>query len=195
MCSSNSAGKITKAYYSTCVAVADFVLVTLVMPVECSAVDWGQAASSGFFRLCPHYIGCGFCLAATPKGDGHNLSTQGEEKEYLSSCKKWCRNITPLLSYSVLRYFLPPSLFSASQFRGWITRQRPDIAFSPRVNSAKSRRSGVGVDWVALWPAFPQTQKLVFYDFSKFTWHLPHFLAGIFSSWNSGFFYVTLAFR
>jgi hypothetical protein len=43
MCSSNSAGKITKAYYSTCVAVADFVLVTLsfteVLPVECSAVD------------------------------------------------------------------------------------------------------------------------------------------------------------
>jgi hypothetical protein len=43
MCSSNSAGKITKAYYSTCVAVADFVLGTLfsteVMPVECSAVD------------------------------------------------------------------------------------------------------------------------------------------------------------
>ena len=29
MCSSNSAGKITKAYYSTCVAVADLVLVTL----------------------------------------------------------------------------------------------------------------------------------------------------------------------
>jgi hypothetical protein len=43
MCSSISAGKITKAYCSTCVAVADFVLVTLffteVLPVECSAVD------------------------------------------------------------------------------------------------------------------------------------------------------------
>jgi hypothetical protein len=43
MCSSNSAGKITKAYYSTCVAVADFVLDTLffteMLPVECSAVD------------------------------------------------------------------------------------------------------------------------------------------------------------
>jgi hypothetical protein len=26
MCSSNSAGKITKPYYSTCVAVADFLL-------------------------------------------------------------------------------------------------------------------------------------------------------------------------
>jgi hypothetical protein len=43
MCSSNSTGKITKAYYSTRVAVADFVLVTLffteVLPVECSAVD------------------------------------------------------------------------------------------------------------------------------------------------------------
>ncbi len=43
MFSSNSAGKITKAYYSTCVAVANFVLDTLsfteVLPVECSAVD------------------------------------------------------------------------------------------------------------------------------------------------------------
>ena len=43
MCSSNSAEKITKAYYSTFVAVADFVLDTLffteVLPVECSAVD------------------------------------------------------------------------------------------------------------------------------------------------------------
>jgi hypothetical protein len=43
MCSSNSVGKITKAYYSTCDAVADFVLVTPffieVLPVECSVVD------------------------------------------------------------------------------------------------------------------------------------------------------------
>jgi hypothetical protein len=43
VCISNSVGKITKAYYSTCVAVANFVLVTLffteVLPVECSAVD------------------------------------------------------------------------------------------------------------------------------------------------------------
>jgi hypothetical protein len=43
LCSSNSARKITKAYYSKCVVVADFVLVTLffteVLPVEWSAVD------------------------------------------------------------------------------------------------------------------------------------------------------------
>jgi hypothetical protein len=43
MCSSISAEKITKAYYSTCVAVADFVLDTLlfteVLPVECSVAD------------------------------------------------------------------------------------------------------------------------------------------------------------
>jgi hypothetical protein len=41
--SSNSAGKITKAYYSTSVVVADFALVTLffteVLPVEWSAVN------------------------------------------------------------------------------------------------------------------------------------------------------------
>jgi hypothetical protein len=43
MCSSNSAEKITKAYYSTCVAEADFVLdtpfFTEVLRVECSVVD------------------------------------------------------------------------------------------------------------------------------------------------------------
>jgi hypothetical protein len=45
-----------------------------------------------------------------------------------------------------LRYFLPPSLFSASQFCVWIPRPRPGIAFSPRVNSADSQRGGVGGD-------------------------------------------------
>ncbi len=40
--------------------------------------------------------------------------------------------------------FLPPSLFSASQFRGWISNPRPDSALSPHVNSAESRRGGVG---------------------------------------------------
>jgi hypothetical protein len=43
LCSSNSAGKITKAYYSMCVVVADIILVTLffteMWPVEFSAVD------------------------------------------------------------------------------------------------------------------------------------------------------------
>jgi hypothetical protein len=51
MCSNNSAGEITKAYYSTCAVVADFILVTLffteVLPVEWSAVDLGLASSSG----------------------------------------------------------------------------------------------------------------------------------------------------
>ncbi len=44
----------------------------------------------------------------------------------------------------VIKIFLPPSLFSASQFRGWISRPHPDSALSPRVNSAESRRGGVG---------------------------------------------------
>jgi hypothetical protein len=43
-----------------------------------------------------------------------------------------------------LHYFLPPSLFSASQFRVWIPRPRPEIAFSPLVNSADSRSGRVG---------------------------------------------------
>ncbi len=40
-----------------------------------------------------------------------------------------------------MRCFLSPSLFSASQFLVWIPR--PEIAFSPRVNSADSRHGGV----------------------------------------------------
>ncbi len=43
-----------------------------------------------------------------------------------------------------MRYFLPPSLFSASQFGGWIPRPSSDIAVSPRVNSAESGHGGVG---------------------------------------------------
>jgi hypothetical protein len=43
MSSNNSEGKIAKAYCSTCVAVADFVLdtpfFTEVLPVECNVVD------------------------------------------------------------------------------------------------------------------------------------------------------------
>ena len=83
MCSSNSAGKITKADNSTCVAVADFVLDSLfsteVLPVECTVVQSTEGwllARAPFYRLCPHYIGCSFCLPATPKGDRHILSTQ-----------------------------------------------------------------------------------------------------------------------
>ena len=74
MCSSNSAGKITKAYYSTCVAVADFVLdtpfFTEVLPVECTVVQSTEGwllARAPFYRLCPHYIGRSFCLVATPE--------------------------------------------------------------------------------------------------------------------------------
>ncbi len=43
-----------------------------------------------------------------------------------------------------MRYFLPTSLFSAPQFRIWIPRPHLEIAFSPPVNSADSRNSGVG---------------------------------------------------
>ena len=50
-------------------------------------------------------------------------------------------SVIELLSFAL---FCPPFLFSASQFCIWIPRPRPRIAFSPRVNSADSRRSGVG---------------------------------------------------
>jgi hypothetical protein len=40
--------------------------------------------------------------------------------------------------------FSTPSLFSTSQFGGWIPRLRPDIAFCPRVKAAESGHGGVG---------------------------------------------------
>jgi hypothetical protein len=78
MCSSNSAGEIIKAYYSTCVVVADFVLITLFF-TEMLPVEWSEGwllARASFYRLCPHYIGCGFYLPATLRGDEHSLSSQ-----------------------------------------------------------------------------------------------------------------------
>ncbi len=50
--------------------------------------------------------------------------------------------VVELLRFAL--FFSPPSLFSASQFRGWISSPLPDSALSPRVNSAESRRGGVG---------------------------------------------------
>jgi hypothetical protein len=58
--------------------------------------------------------------------------------------------------------FLPPSLFSASQFGGWIPRSASQYRVSPRVNSGNLDAVRWGVAWVALWQDFPQTQKLVF---------------------------------
>jgi hypothetical protein len=67
-----------------------------------------------------------------------------------------------------LRCFLPPSLFSASQFCMWIPHPRPDIAFSPRVNSAESGRGGGGVAWVALWRAFSPNTEISFLMISPY---------------------------
>ena len=72
MCSSNSAGKIKKAYCSMFVAVADFVLdtpfFTEVLPVECSVVHRGLAASSGsLFYTLPSLYRTRFLLASDAK--------------------------------------------------------------------------------------------------------------------------------
>jgi hypothetical protein len=119
MCSSNSGGKLTKPYYSTCVAVADFVSSQrcCLLNVASSTEGW-LLAQAPFYRLCPHYIG----HQRTPKGDRHILSTQcGEERYWLSSFWIQRRNFKPLTSGIVLRY-IPPSLHSprpnsASGFR------------------------------------------------------------------------------
>ncbi len=60
MCSSNSAGKINKAYYSTCGAVADFVLdtpfFTEVLPVECSVVRHVTGNDQDYLRKIPRVV-------------------------------------------------------------------------------------------------------------------------------------------
>ncbi len=79
---------------------------------------------------------------------------------------KYC-SVDELLSFAL---FLPPPPFSASQFRVWIPRPRPRIAFSPRVNSADSRRGGVGGGLGSHLAGFsPNTEIRFFDDFSIFT--------------------------
>jgi hypothetical protein len=75
-------------------------------------------------------------------------------------------NIAPLLSYSKRAEFPPPPPTPASHLCGWIwCSWQLNLAFSPRVKVAKSRRRAGGA-WVALWRAFPQTQELVYLPIS-----------------------------
>jgi hypothetical protein len=78
-------------------------------------------------------------------------------------------NIAPLLSYLNAEFTPPPPspirrLNRAAGFGAW----RLNLACSPRVKVAKfRRRAGGWVAWGALWPAFPQTQELVFWRFLR----------------------------
>jgi hypothetical protein len=49
-----------------------------------------------------------------------------------------------------------------------------------------------GMAWVAIWRAFLKQGNRVFYDFSKVIWHLAVLLTDFFSSFNSGFFDITV---
>ena len=71
-----------------------------------------------------------------------------------------------LLSFALF----PPLPFSVSQIRVRIPRPRPGIAFFPRVNSAVSRRGGVGGGLGSPLAGFsPNTEIRFFDDFSIFT--------------------------
>jgi hypothetical protein len=72
--------------------------------------------------------------------------------------------------------FLPPSLFSASQFRGWISRPRPDSALSPHVNSAESRRGGVGGGLGSPLAGFSPNTEISFWRFPNLLDICPVFL-------------------
>ncbi len=95
-----------------------------------------------------------------------------------------------------MRYFLPPSLFSASQFSGWTPRPRPDIAFSPRVNSVESGRGGVGGGLGSPLAGFSPNTEISFLMISPYLLDIcPVFLL-VFSPLETvDFFYVNLAFR
>ncbi len=91
--------------------------------------------------------------------------------------------------------FLSPSLFSASQFGGWISRLRPDIAFSPCVNSVESGCGGVGGGLGSpLAGVSPKTE--ISFLISPYLLDIcPVFLLVYSPLETADFFYVNLAFR
>ncbi len=121
MCSSIWVGKISKAYCSTCVAVADFVLdtpfFTEVLPVECSVVDWGLAASSGALLQALPLLYRTRCLLASDakKREEHFVNAirrkRGISIFFWKMVSKCC-TVDELLSFAL---FPPPPPFSASQ--------------------------------------------------------------------------------
>jgi hypothetical protein len=76
MCSSSSAGKITEPYYSTCVAVADFVSSQrcCLLNVASSTEGW-LLAQAPFYMPFPHYV------YRTPKGDFDTFCQRNMEKK------------------------------------------------------------------------------------------------------------------
>jgi hypothetical protein len=64
--------------------------------------------------------------------------------------------------------FFPPSLFSVSQSGGWIPRSSSQLRafFTCKIRRIRTWCGG-GVAWLALWRAFSQTQKLVFWWFLR----------------------------
>jgi hypothetical protein len=103
------------------------------------------------------------------KGDEHSLSTQwGEEKEYPSSREEMVSKYYFVIKLLKTALFFPPSLFSASQSGGWIPRSASHYRVFSTCKCRRIRtRWGGGVAWVALWRAFSQTQKLVFWWFLR----------------------------
>ncbi len=205
MCSSISVGKITKAYCSTCVAVADFVLdtpfFTEVLPVECSLVDWGLAASSGaLLQALPLLYRTRFLLASEQRRQEERGTFCQRNKEKKGNIYLHLKNgVEMLYHWWVIKFCIispPPLSPRPNQFHIRIPRPHPGIVFSPRVNSADSRRGGVGGGLGSPLQGFSPNAEIRFFDeFSIFTWLLPCFLADIFPSWNWGFFDVIHAFR
>ncbi len=154
-CSSISARKITKPYYSTCVAVADFLLHRGVdCRMQCSRLRAGYWLGLPFISFASLYKNAKQ-RQRTAEGDRHILSMQyGEEWSRLSSFRFWLQNIKPLTIGIVLHYFPPFPPFFASKFRSQISRLRPESALFPRVNLADFRRGG---DWGGRWLGQPSS--------------------------------------
>jgi hypothetical protein len=92
--------------------------------------------------------------------------------------------------------FSPPSLFSESQFGGWIPHPRPDITFSPRVNSAESGCGGVGGGLGSPLAGFSPNTEISFLMISPYLLDIcPVFLLVFSPLETADFFYVNLAFR
>ncbi len=126
-------------------------------------------------RLCPHYIGRGF---HAERRWAQFVKAIGEEKEYPSSSEEMALKYYFVIKLWKNALFLPPSLSPCLNPAGGFCVPRPNRVFSTCKGHRIWTRWGGGVAWVALWLAFSQTQKLVFWWFLRI-----YLTSALFSCW------------
>ncbi len=85
----------------------------------------------------------------------------------------------------------PFPLFSAPQFRVWISRPRPESALFTCVNSADFRRGGEGGGLGSSQAGISPNKEIRFFDDFSILIYLAHFIVDISPLETADFFYVT----